>query len=201
MELLPQVKGSYHSEIPKKLLKFLVAVAGDRQRRGPLDLGEVNNSMSQTDYTAFDPFGRVLSSRQVIGTAPAYLFGCSYNLAGGLTSITYPSQRVVSFGIDGAGRVSTINGVYQGNSSGYSCASCGFSGKRSPISVEIDQRLQLLRSPSERSDAGFHDCPVSDRFGQAESIPKRSERSDADPHGGKRGAGKRGAAPFLCPML
>jgi RHS repeat-associated protein len=88
-------------------------------------LTSVNNSVSQTDYTAFDPFGRVLSSRQVTGTAPAYLFGYSYNLAGGLTSITYPSQRVVSFGIDGAGRVSTINGVYQGNSSGYTCASIG----------------------------------------------------------------------------
>ena len=37
---------------------------------------------------------------------------------------------------------------------------CGFSRKRSRISVEIDQRFHPRRSPSERSDAGLFDSAV-----------------------------------------
>ena len=73
---------------------------------------------SATNYTAFDSMGHVLSSSQTtIGTT--YPFTYTYNLAGALTSETYPSGRVVSTGYDGANRPLHVSGVLQGQTTNY----------------------------------------------------------------------------------
>lgn len=68
---------------------------------------QVSNGSSLTNYTSFDPFGRVTSSSQVTGEK-TYPFSYSYNLAGSLTSETYPSGRSVSTCYDGAGRTKAV---------------------------------------------------------------------------------------------
>jgi RHS repeat-associated protein len=73
---------------------------------------------STTNYTAFDSMGHVLSSNQVtIGTT--YPFTYTYNLAGSLTSETYPSGRVVTTSYDGANRPSQVTGSLQGSNTNY----------------------------------------------------------------------------------
>lgn len=73
---------------------------------------------STTNYTGFDSMGHVLSSNQItIGTT--YPFSYTYDLAGSLTSETYPSGRVVITGYDGANRLSQVTGSLQGQNTNY----------------------------------------------------------------------------------
>lgn len=67
------------------------------------------NANSTTSYSNFDSFGRVLQNSQITNSA-TYPFSYSYNEVG-LTAEVYPSQRSVTFGYDGAGRVSSIAGT------------------------------------------------------------------------------------------
>ena len=56
-------------------------------------LCQVSNSSSSTKYT-YDDLGRIVTSKQVTDT-PEYSFSYEYNLADGLTKLTYPSGREV----------------------------------------------------------------------------------------------------------
>jgi RHS repeat-associated protein len=60
---------------------------------------------------SYDALGRICSSSEQVGSAAAYPFSYQYNLAGGLTGLTYPSQRVVSTTYDALNRP---NGVTAG---------------------------------------------------------------------------------------
>ncbi len=66
-------------------------------------LSSVGNSVSTTNYTAYDGLGRVTAGNQNTG-GTAYSFGYGYNQLG-LTSMTYPSGRIVAYHYDGAGRL------------------------------------------------------------------------------------------------
>jgi RHS repeat-associated protein len=55
----------------------------------------------------YDNFGRVTSVSQVIDST-TYVTRYTYNLAGQLTAITYPSGRVVTQNVDAIGRLSSI---------------------------------------------------------------------------------------------
>jgi RHS repeat-associated protein len=73
---------------------------------------------STTSYQAYDPLGRVVASSQATA-GNTYTFGnYSYNLAGALTSETYPSGRVVKTCYDGLNRVSQVGGASCGNAPG-----------------------------------------------------------------------------------
>jgi RHS repeat-associated protein len=75
-------------------------------------LTQVWNSASTTVYTGYDARGRITGYQQQtpIG-GPTYGFtGFAYNLASGMTSITYPSGRTVTQTFDTAGRVAGIPG-------------------------------------------------------------------------------------------
>ncbi len=73
-------------------------------------LTQISNYNSITNFTSFDPLGRVTGSNQVTGQQ-TYGFSYTYNLAGALTSETYPSTRVVSFSYDGANRPLGVSGL------------------------------------------------------------------------------------------
>ena len=64
---------------------------------------------STTAYTAYDPLGQVLASIQSTG-GQNYSFAYTYNLAGALTSETYPSGRVITTCYDSANRTSQVSG-------------------------------------------------------------------------------------------
>jgi RHS repeat-associated protein len=73
-------------------------------------LTQVGSTVSMTNYTGYDAMGRVTASSQSTN-GQTYLLGYGYNLAGGMTSETYPSGRVVNTNYDGAGRVNGVTGT------------------------------------------------------------------------------------------
>lgn len=105
-----------------------------------------------TPYTAsefdYDLMGRVKSQRQIIGTQ-AYYLGYNYNLAGQLTSESYPSGKVVSMGYDTGGRLSSVNDAartylnnlqYQGKGNALSSITLGNGTSQS---FALNDRLQM----------------------------------------------------------
>ncbi len=81
-------------------------------------LGSIGNASAVMSYSGFDVLGNVTaSSEQIAGQT--YSFGYSYNLAGALTSETYPSGRVLTTSYDGANRGSELQGKFAGVSSIY----------------------------------------------------------------------------------
>jgi len=67
-----------------------------------------SNPVSTTSYSAYDALGRVIASSQATSQQTYIFTNYSYNLAGGLTSLTYPSGRMVNTSYDGAGRFSGV---------------------------------------------------------------------------------------------
>ncbi len=67
----------------------------------------VANSSSTTNLTPYDCLGRVTATSQVT-SGQTYTFGYGYNLAGALTSETYPSGRGVTTTYDNVSRVQTV---------------------------------------------------------------------------------------------
>jgi RHS repeat-associated protein len=78
-------------------------------------LTSVNSNVSATNYDQFDALGRVKQSQQTTD-GQTYSMSYAYNLAGAMTSETYPSGRVITTGYDNAGRLSQISGTKTGES-------------------------------------------------------------------------------------
>lgn len=70
-------------------------------------LTKVQNTVSATRYTSFDPFGRLLAHRQTIDSVD-YDTQYVYNLSGSLIEQTYPNGRVVKNTIDQDGNLSRV---------------------------------------------------------------------------------------------
>src|SRR5579863_5683953 len=71
----------------------------------------VGNSSSNTQSTAFNSRGLLTAGQQttqVQGSGVPYPFGYTYSLTGKVTSMTYPSNRVVNTSYDAADRVSLL---------------------------------------------------------------------------------------------
>jgi RHS repeat-associated protein len=83
---------------------------------------ETNNTNADGHYS-YDPLGRVLhqqgcSPSNCIGTANTIT--ASYDVAGNMTSLTYPDGRKVAQSFDAAGRVSSVNyASWNGNAKSY----------------------------------------------------------------------------------
>jgi len=107
--------------------------------RGRMTL--VKNSDSLTLYGGYDSLGRVLASTQ---TTPAsggqsYALTYQYNLAGGLTSQRFPSQRVLETEYDTAGRVV---GVRNQSGSYYAGSTAGGSN---PIQYAAQGAIKVMK--------------------------------------------------------
>ncbi|MDX6501039.1 MAG: hypothetical protein QOG23_4299 [Blastocatellia bacterium] len=78
-------------------------------------LTAVSSSVSATNYLAYDALGRIKSANQVTDSQ-TYSMTYGYNLAGGQTSMRYPSGRVITSEYDEAGRLAGVrdqsSGVY-----------------------------------------------------------------------------------------
>lgn len=70
----------------------------------------VSNSASTTSFGYNDQTGKVTTSTQTTPSSggTSYGFSYAYNLNDGLVQETYPSQRVVSYGYNSAGRVNKV---------------------------------------------------------------------------------------------
>jgi RHS repeat-associated protein len=82
-------------------------------------LTAVISQASTTNYTAYDANGQVSSSSQTLPGSSPYNFSYAYNRLGGMSSVTYPSGRTVTYSFDNAGRVNALSGVYQQNTTPY----------------------------------------------------------------------------------
>jgi len=73
-------------------------------------LTKVSSSVSTTEYTAFDIFGRVTAAKQTTagGDPAGYSTGYTYNLSGALIEETYPSGRKVKNVLDNDGELSLV---------------------------------------------------------------------------------------------
>ena len=76
-------------------------------------LSSVTNSVSAMSYT-HDAFGRVATSTQTTGANGPYTFHYGYSLTDALTSMQYPSGRQLTYGLDAADRVTTVQNVTGG---------------------------------------------------------------------------------------
>jgi RHS repeat-associated protein len=87
-------------------------------------LSPVSNGASTTTFSPYDPVGRIKSSSQTLqGTSQPYPFSYTYNLAGSLTTETYPSGRVITTGYDLANRASYVQGTSAGSTANYAGSS------------------------------------------------------------------------------
>jgi len=71
-------------------------------------LNSVSSSISTYTYNSYDAMGRVLGGSQTINGqsgSQTYLIGYSYDIAGHVTSVTYPSNHSVNYNYDNAGRL------------------------------------------------------------------------------------------------
>ncbi|HYR76178.1 MAG TPA: RHS repeat-associated core domain-containing protein [Pyrinomonadaceae bacterium] len=87
----------------------------DSATNGKGRLASASSSVSTTNYTAYDALGKVTSINQVTD-GQTYSMSYAYNLAGSLSSITYPSGRVILSEYDEARRLAGVrdqsSGVY-----------------------------------------------------------------------------------------
>jgi RHS repeat-associated protein len=65
---------------------------------------------SSYTYDSFDEMGRVLHTAETVESNPAYAMSYQYNLAGALTSETYPSNKTYATSYDIAGRIAGVTG-------------------------------------------------------------------------------------------
>ncbi len=95
-----------------------VNIAYSKGRVTKISTDALGSTPSTTrNITAYGPLGRVLGVTQTIGASQPIAVSHKWNVAGEMTQETYPSGRVVTFGIDTAGRVNSVSGVLPGNSS------------------------------------------------------------------------------------
>src|SRR5207237_695014 len=73
----------------------------------------VSSSISTYTYGNYDALGRVKSASQTIygQTNQTYTMNYSYDLAGHVTSMNYPSNRTVTQTYDNAGRLENLTGT------------------------------------------------------------------------------------------
>ena len=82
-------------------------------------LVKVDSSVSTYTYNNYDAMGRVLGATETLGGQP-YSMGYTYDLAGHLKGMSYPSGNAISYNYDAAGRLNDANGAaaFSGNLGG-----------------------------------------------------------------------------------
>ncbi|MFY9622207.1 MAG: hypothetical protein WAQ99_20495 [Pyrinomonadaceae bacterium] len=71
-------------------------------------LTSISSNVSSYNYSGYDAMGRVTGASQGIGTQTYTITGITYDLAGHLKTMTYPSGRTITNTFDGAGRLSSF---------------------------------------------------------------------------------------------
>jgi RHS repeat-associated protein len=74
-------------------------------------LTHMSSSAASTLYTGFDVFGNATGMQQMVGAFGPYPFSYTHNLGGKLSSMTYPSGRILNVTFDSAGREAGLTGT------------------------------------------------------------------------------------------
>lgn len=109
-DALNRVKSrSYSDGTPSE--SYAYDTVGVANSKGKLVLA--SSSVSSTCYDEFDSMGRLKRLRQVTD-GYTYSMSYEYDLAGNMVSQTYPSGRIVTTSLDGAGRINSMTGQKTG---------------------------------------------------------------------------------------
>ncbi|MEZ5403663.1 MAG: RHS repeat-associated core domain-containing protein [Bryobacteraceae bacterium] len=101
-------KTTYSDSTPQIIYSY------DSATNGRGRLASIGRAIYWTYYKSYDHLGRVTESQQDISESPVsqlFRFGYSYYRNDAPATMTLPSGRIVSYGVDGAGRVSTVGGT------------------------------------------------------------------------------------------
>jgi RHS repeat-associated protein len=97
--------------------------------------------VSTTNYLGYDALGRVTGSSQVTDGVTYSMPDYKYDLAGNLTSQTYPSGRVITTTFDNAGRLSQVDGQKTGESNKTYISSPTYSAHGAMTEVKVGLHL------------------------------------------------------------
>jgi RHS repeat-associated protein len=103
-------------------------------------LASVSNIVSTYNYTGYDALGRLTDSSQLTD-GQTYSMSYGYNLAGGLTSQTYPSGRVITTAYDNSGRLSQVSGQKTGESNKTYASSPAYSAHGALSAIKLGNNL------------------------------------------------------------
>ena len=103
------ISRSYSDGTPT--VTYVYDAAGIANSKGKLT--SVSSSVSSYGYSSYDALGRVLGGTQTTD-GQAYTMGYDYDLAGNMTSQTYPSGRVVRSEYDDAARLAGVKNLASG---------------------------------------------------------------------------------------
>lgn len=153
-------------------------------------LTRVGSSVSQTEYTAFDALGRVLSYRQTTDGI-SYMTGYLYNLSGALIEEVYPSGRVVKNVLDNDGDLSLVqskkttnHGFHTyANSFTYTAAGAVSSmqlGNGRWESMQFNSRLQLTQVALGTVQNGTDKLKLNYSYGTWESGTINSQKNNGN---------------------
>ena len=104
---------NYSTDTPNVAYAYDSGVSNAKGR-----LVSATSSAAANQIGGYDQLGQVTGSSQIIGGL-TYSFGYAYNRAGVLTSITYPSGRVIATAYDGANRPNSLTGTKNGTPTTY----------------------------------------------------------------------------------
>ena len=104
-------------------------------------VGTAGEFVSTYTYDAFDVMGRVKQSTQTTGSNPSYVMGYGYDLAGNMSSQTYPSGRVVTTTFDAAGRVGGVTGQKIGEANKTYASAFSYTAHGAVSQVQLGNQL------------------------------------------------------------
>lgn len=102
-------KGYASSELSCPMSAPAVSYAYDQGGAAAFALGRITqvSDSSGSETSSYDKMGNVLSLQKTVGTT-TYTTGYSYNAAGGLTQVVYPSGRVVQQSYNAVGQLCEV---------------------------------------------------------------------------------------------
>ena len=119
----PKVTYSYDTAINGKGRMANLASSAAEQRVGP-----------------YDKLGRITASSQITNGI-TYSLSYTHDLAGNLRSVTLPSQRVISYGVDAAGRPVQASGTKAGETAKTYRSSVTFASHGAMVSAKLGNNL------------------------------------------------------------
>lgn len=117
-----------------------VAYIYDTLANGKGRLTSVSSTVSTTSYGQYDALGRVKQSSQQTN-GQSYQMSYGYDLAGNLTSQTYPSGRIVTTNYDNAGRLGQINGQKTGEANKLYASQFSYSAHGAVTELKLGNNL------------------------------------------------------------
>jgi len=109
----------------------------------------VDPNIDHPAIDSYDPLGRSLTKRQLFkrnGVVTGYAISQTYDLAGNVKTVTYPSGRTVNYSYDQAGRLSSFSGNLGGGASVTYANTIGYNAAGQMIKERFGTNTSLYRN-------------------------------------------------------